>query len=218
MRRAILWDNDGVLVDTERLFYRVNRDLFTEHGLELTETAFFDWFLLDNSGGWHLFRERGHSEADIAAIRRERGQRFSALLAAEATLARSGMEDVVSALAPFGAMAVVTSAPREHFELAHRNTSFRRHFQVVVTEEDCRTTKPSPEPYRLAMSKLGFSPAECVAVEDSPRGLLAATAAGIPCVVVKSEFTAHYDFAGAHTVVSTNEELGSVLRDMLRGV
>src|SRR5689334_4003623 len=136
MKRAILWDNDGVLVDTERLFFQVNRQLFADHGLELTERAFFDWFLLDNCGGWHLFRERGHSDASIHEIRQERNRRFGALLAAQDVLAREGMEDVVRTLAAAAPMAVVTSSSRAHFALAHRRTTFCPHFAFIVTEED----------------------------------------------------------------------------------
>jgi HAD superfamily hydrolase (TIGR01509 family) len=215
MRKAILWDNDGVLVDTERLFFQVNRDLFADHGLELTARAFFDWFLLDNCGGWHLFRERGHTEADIVEIRKERNRRFSALLAAEEALARDGMEDVVHALAPRASMAIVTSSSREHFALAHRRTRFPQYFPIVVTEEDCETTKPSPEPYLIGARRVGRLPEECVAVEDSPRGLFAARAAGIPCIVIKSELTASYAFDGARAVVESNDELVDALAAFL---
>jgi HAD superfamily hydrolase (TIGR01509 family) len=215
MHRAILWDNDGVLVDTERLFFQVNRDLFADHGLELTTRTFFDWFLLDNCGGWHLFRERGHTEADIRDIRKERNRRFSALLAAQEDLAREGMEDVVRSLSPLAAMAIVTSSSREHFAIAHRRTTFRQYFPVVVTEEDCEATKPSPVPYLLGAERVGLVPSACIAVEDSPRGLLAARAAGIPCVVIRSELTAQYAFEGACAVVDSNEELLHVMETWL---
>jgi HAD superfamily hydrolase (TIGR01509 family) len=209
--KAILWDNDGVLVDTERLFFQVNRDLFTDHGLELTHRAFFDWFLLDNCGGWHLFRARGHSEGSIAEIRKERNRRFSALLAAEETLAREGMEDVVRTLFETATMAIVTSSSREHFDLAHRRTTFAQYCPTVITEEDCAHTKPSPEPYLLGAKRIDRLPAQCMAVEDSPRGLLAARAAGIPCVVIRNELTAGYDFPGAHAIVESNDELVAVI-------
>jgi HAD superfamily hydrolase (TIGR01509 family) len=209
--KAILWDNDGVLVDTERLFFQANRELFADHGLELTNRAFFDWFLLDNCGGWHLFRARGHSEASIGEIRKERNRRFSALLAAEHTLAREGMEKVVGALSAMAPMAIVTSSSREHFTLAHRRTTFAQYCPMVVTEEDCARTKPAPEPYLLGAKRVDKLPGQCIAVEDSPRGLLAARAAGIPCVIVRNELTSGHAFPGAHAIVESNDELLAVI-------
>ena len=207
MIKAVFWDNDGVLVDTERLFFRANRNLFAAHGLTLAEREFFDWFLLDNSGGWHLFRERGHTDASIAEIRKERNALFTALINEQEVLARDGMEDIVRGLAPLLPMAVVTSASREHFSLAHRNTTFQKYLHFAITDEDCATSKPSPEPYLLGAERLGLSPEQCVVVEDSPRGLAAARAAGMTCVVVRSELTAGYPFEGAFAVVESNAEL-----------
>ena len=215
MQKAILWDNDGILVDTERLFFQANRELFADHGFELTQRDFFEWFLLDNCGGWHLFRDRGHTEGAIVEIRKDRNRRFSALLAARESLARDGMEEVVCGLGAVAPMAVVTSSSREHFDLAHRRTTFRQYFQFIVTEEDCASSKPSPEPYLLGAQRLGLSPEACVAVEDSPRGLLAARAAGMPCVVVRSELTADYGFEGAAAVVDSNDALIDVLNYLL---
>jgi HAD superfamily hydrolase (TIGR01509 family) len=151
----------------------------------------------------------------IRESRRRRNQRFSELIAAHEQLALEGVEAVLDSLAPRLPMALVTSSSREHFELAHRSTAFRRHFSVIVTEEDCTATKPSPEPYLLATRRLGVAPADCVAVEDSPRGLAAATAAGIRCIVMRTELTAHYHFAGAHTVVDDSSALLAAIERML---
>jgi beta-phosphoglucomutase-like phosphatase (HAD superfamily) len=56
---GILWDNDGVLVDTERLFYQSNRELFLPFGVDLSELDFFNWYLADNCGAWHLLAHLG---------------------------------------------------------------------------------------------------------------------------------------------------------------
>jgi HAD superfamily hydrolase (TIGR01509 family) len=108
-------------------------------------------------------------------------------------------------------MAIVTSSSREHFALAHRRTTFAQYCPTVVTEEDCASTKPSPEPYLLGAQRVDRLPGQCIAVEDSPRGLLAARAAGIPCVIVRNELTSNYAFPGAHAIVESNDELLAVI-------
>lgn len=85
----------------------------------------------------------------------------------------------------------------------------------MITEEDCTTSKPSPEPYLIGAKRLGLSPAQCIAVEDSPRGLLAARAAGMACVILRSDLTADYAFEGAAAVVETNEALAEAVTRLL---
>ena len=213
--RAVLWDNDGVLVDTERVFFQVNRELFAAQGFELSHTAFFDWFLMDNRGGWHLLRERGDPDERIGELRRERNRRFGEIIGARQDLLIAGMDDVLRHLAPQVTLALVTSASREHLQLAHRHTGLLPYFDVVVTEDDCPNTKPCPDPYLMALRQIEVPPEECIAVEDSPRGVLAAQAAGIRCIVLRSELTAHYPFREAHAVVNGTTELLDVLRCLL---
>ena len=206
MLRAILWDNDGVLVDTERLFYEANRELFRPLGLELSEQHFFDWYLADNCGAWHLLEPRV-SEADMDAWRGERNRRYAATLASEAIPAIDGVGAVLASLAPRVRMGVVTSSNRDHFDIIHRRLDLLRYFEFVLTHESYVHSKPSPEPYLLGLERLGMRAQECLVVEDSPRGLQAATAAGIRCIVLRNALTRGHDFAGAWRVVDTMPQL-----------
>jgi HAD superfamily hydrolase (TIGR01509 family) len=200
MLQAILWDNDGVLVDTERLFYEANRDLFAPHGVALSEQHFFDWYLADNCGAWHLMSPAPAPE-QIEAWRAERDRRYALRLASEEIPAVDGVAAVLAALAPRLRMGVVTSTNREHFGIVHGRLDLQRHFEFVLTHECYVHSKPSPEPYLLGLERLGLDAADCLVVEDSPRGLRAAIAAGIRCIVLRHPLTRHYDFPGAWRVV-----------------
>lgn len=217
MIKGILWDNDGVLVDSEHLFYEVNRDLFNEHGIALSAQDFFDWFLTDNCGAWHLLAARGVGAAQIAQHRAERNRRYGERLATQGNLAIAGIEDVLDRFSTSLPMGVVTSASRAHFGILHRTLDFERHFRFVVTAEDYVNSKPSPEPYLLGLEKLGLRSEECVVVEDSPRGLMAARAANIRCIVLRGKLTRHHAFEGAWRVVDTARELGAALDELTAG-
>jgi HAD superfamily hydrolase (TIGR01509 family) len=206
MLRAILWDNDGVLVDTEQLFYEANRDLFRPLGLELTEQHFFDWYLADNCGAWHLL-EPALTEAQIDDQRSGRNLRYAARLASEHIPAIDGVAEVLASLSPRLRMGVVTSSNRDHFDIIHQRLDLVRHFEFVLTHESYTHSKPSPEPYLLGLERLGVSAAEALVVEDSPRGLQAATAAGIRCIILRNALTRSHPFAGAYRVVDTLPEL-----------
>ncbi|MCY0916486.1 HAD family phosphatase [Massilia sp. H27-R4] len=207
MINGILWDNDGVLVDTERLFFAVNRDLFSEYGILLSEKNFFDWFLNDNCGAWHLLLGQGVKSNEIFKLRAERNRRFSALLNASSDLA---IDQIGSVLPRFSAqvpMGIVTSSSREHFDIIHSKLDLERHFRFVLTSDDYIHSKPSPEPYFLGLQALKLPAEQCLVIEDSPRGLQAALAAGILCIVLRNHMTMQHDFDGAHRVVDTVDQL-----------
>lgn len=212
--KGILWDNDGVLVDSEHLFYDVNRALLLEHGIDLSEDDFYRWYLAANCGAWHLLSARGASDAQIAALRAERDVRHGRRLASEGQLAMRGIEAVLARCAARVPMGVVTSANRDHFDIIHGKLDLVRHFQFVLTAEDYRDSKPSPEPYRKGLARLGIAAAECVVVEDSPRGLAAARAAGIRCIVLRHRLTRQCSFDGAYRVVDSVQQLGAELAAM----
>lgn len=216
MLQAILWDNDGVLVDTERLFYEANRDMFRAHRLELSPRHFFDWYLADNCGAWHLLDPLPDA-TQIARMRAERNRLHAARLAAEQIPAIAGMAALLERLAPRVRMGVVTSSDADHFYIIHDRLDLLRHVEFVLTGESYGESKPSPEPYLLGLQRLGLDAADCVVVEDTPRGLQAAVAAGIRCIVMRHALTRHHPFTGAYRVVDTVAELAAELEALLAG-
>jgi beta-phosphoglucomutase-like phosphatase (HAD superfamily) len=215
MIKGILWDNDGVLVDTERLFYAANRALFLRHGFALGHGEFFDWFLNDNCGAWHWLAARGCTAAQIDGYRDERNRIYSALLTAGGELTIDGMPRLLARCAGRVPMGIVTSSARDHFELIHGRCDLLRHFQFVVSNEHYARSKPDPEPYLLGLQKLGLPAAECLVIEDSPRGLQAARAAGMRCIVSRSALTAKHPFDGAYRIVDSVGQLGYEIEALL---
>ncbi len=213
MIKGVLWDNDGVLVDTERFFFEVNRDLFRAHGIELTERMFLDWYLRDNCGAWHLID--GVTPELIVARRADRDVMYSARLVAEAIGPVAGIEAVLAHVGARVPMGVVTSARRDHFELIHNGLDLVRHFQFVLTSDDYGGTKPSPEPYLRGLERLRVAAQDCLVVEDSPRGLQAANAAGIACIVLRHPLTREHRFDGAYRVVDSMAELQAEIDALL---
>jgi HAD superfamily hydrolase (TIGR01509 family) len=213
MHSAILWDNDGVLVNSEVLFYEANQRYFRQHGIELSVEHYFNCFLCSSAGAWPLLREKGWNDAQIAAARSERNAVYANILSSATDLAIPGIEEVLQHFSKMCRMAVVTSSDRDHFDQIHQQTTLLKHFELVIAAGDYLQEKPSPEPYLLAASRLGLAVQACIAVEDSPRGMQAALAAGMPCIALRSHLTATYPFSGAYAVVDTPAEL----RDALSG-
>jgi HAD superfamily hydrolase (TIGR01509 family) len=207
-KTTIFWDNDGVLVDTEVLYYEANRQVLAGLGVALTVEMFRELYLKDTVGGWHL--ARGLSAAEVEEKRLERNRVYSELLRTR-SFAMPGAAEVLEALSGRLRMGVVTSSRRDHFDLIHARTGFGPFFEVVVSCDDVQKTKPDPEPYLRALALTGRRPAECVAIEDSERGLAAAKAAGLECWVIPTELSRDGDFDAADRMLSGITEVPVLL-------
>ena len=214
MVRAVLWDNDGVLVDSEQIFYEANRAYFARHAVDLTQRDFFEWFLVQDCGAWNILAAQGMSGEQVAHCKAERNALYMQRLLAGQPPATPGIEDILAALHTRVPMAVVTSSSPEHFATIHRESGLMRYFDFVLTADRYERAKPAPDPYLKALEILNLSPDECVAVEDSPRGLAAARAAGVDCIVLRTALAGDYAFPGACRIVDSVAELSAVLEGM----
>ncbi|KQC08589.1 MAG: hypothetical protein APR62_04430 [Smithella sp. SDB] len=210
MIKAIFWDNDGVLVDTEGIFFRANQEILAGLGISLR---------------WEQFEEislgRGESVIRLAAnpgtdtfekLRRDRDAVYADLLTRK-PLVIDGVREALDALKGKYVMGIVTSSGHKHFEIIHRQSGLLPYFQFVLTMKDCPQTKPHPGPYLKAIELSDFPSDECLVIEDSPRGLAAATSAGLKCIVIPSNFTRGRDFAGACNVLDSIKDIPSVLKE-----
>lgn len=207
---AVFWDHDGVLVDTEPLYYQATAEILAAHGVELTPDAFRDLFLVESRGAWHLLDERGIPHAAVGELRERRDARYAGRIAGR-DLAIPGAREVLSRLAGRFRMGIVTSSRRVHFEAIHRSSGLEGFFDFVVTREDSARSKPDPEPYLKALARAGVPPVRCVAIEDSERGLRSAKGAGLACWVVPHDLTAKGDFRAADRVLPDLGAVGDLL-------
>jgi HAD superfamily hydrolase (TIGR01509 family) len=209
---TILWDNDGVLVDTEGLYFRATQTVLQALGILLTAEQFKEISLRRGESTFRLAAEAGIGADEIARLRAERDRIYAESLAAESCVIDRA-EEVLRSLHGRVRMGVVTSARRQHFEIAHAKGGLLPYLDFVLTREDYRHTKPHPEPYLTAMARHGLRSEECIVVEDSERGLASVTAAGLQCLIVLSEWTKDGNFRGACRVVESIRDVpGEVLR------
>jgi len=214
VKRYILWDNDGVLVDTEHWYFKATQRALGELGVNLDEKTYQER-MVRGASSWELASQAGIDPERIVAQRRQRDAYYQEYLAQE-TIEIPGVERVLAKLARDSnlRMAIVTTSSRANFDLIHRNRNLLQFMDFVLTREDYVLSKPNPEPYLLALSRFGASVDECLVVEDSQRGLQAAIAAGIDCAVVSNVFTASHDFTGAtHRLDSIHDLPGIIVQD-----
>lgn len=189
MLRAVLFDSDGVLVDTERPFYEATRTVFAADGAALTEPQWARWYLAEGKRSRDIAGLAGIPAGRVDRVIEDRDKAFWGRIA-QGVRVLPGVRRTLRALAERFRLAVVTGASRAHFERVHSSTGLLPYFELVVTSDDCSEAKPSPQAYLTALRGLGLPGRECLAVEDSPRGAASALAAGIRCLVVPHRLTA----------------------------
>jgi HAD superfamily hydrolase (TIGR01509 family) len=209
---AILWDNDGVLVDTEHLYFQATQRVLASVGVTLTEEQYIDCFLVEGHGAWHLVEARGVGDAEIARLRDQRNEIYGRLLS-QGPRVIPGIVETLDALRGRYVMGVVTSSRKDHFDLIHEHTGLLQYFDFVLTASDYPRVKPYPDPYLAAVERSGVEADACIAIEDSERGLEAATLACVRCIVVPTALTRGGRFAKAQRVLASVSEIPAALSD-----
>jgi HAD superfamily hydrolase (TIGR01509 family) len=203
-----------VLVDSERWYFEATRRSLSALGVGLDQGTYLRIMALGGSC-WDLAGRAGIADETIVQARAERDALYRRLLVSEDIT----VPDVVGTLELLRRthrMAMVTTAYRQDVELIHRDRSILPFFEFVVAYEDYARAKPDPEPYVQALTRFGVTDlSEAIAIEDSSRGLAAAVAAGIDCVVVRNEFTAAQDFSKAWRIVDSVRELPDLLESRI---
>ena len=211
MYNAIFWDNDGVLVNTEHLFFLANLKVFENLGFVLSKGDFKEYYLKQNCGTWHWLTDAGVSVKRIKELKAKRDLIYSDLIkTTDYRVAQA--EPVIKMLhrkkIP---MAIVTSSEKVHFTEIHSKTKLLRYFKFVIYGADCVNTKPDPEPYQKAMYRLGVKPEECLVIEDSPRGLESAKAAGMKCCIILNDLIETADCENADFIVDCISDIPSII-------
>lgn len=215
MVKAVLWDNDGVLVDTEKLYFQASREALSEVGIDLTSELFIEISLRQGRSIFELAYAQGVKPDVIDRLHTKRNRRHSDLLRKGVPIL-DGVQETLSRLQGQVIMGIVTSCLKEHFDITHAGTGLLPYFDFVLTREDYKKSKPDAEPFLTAASQIGLGPEECIIVEDSARGLAAANAAGIRCIVVPNRLTRNGDFSQAYRVVNNAREVADIVLDSTR--
>lgn len=206
--RALVFDFDGLILDTETPEFRAWQELFAAHGAALTPA---DWAHVIGStdSGWDPAVEIGrqtqrqHVSADLRAAWKPRQVE---LLARETI--RPGVLDLIKEAGRRGlSLAVASSSPRWWVQGHLERLGIYEAFEALATGDEVVRTKPDPAVYLLALDRLAVPPSAAIALEDSPNGVRAAQAAGLRCIAVPNDVTRHLDLSAADAVLESLAEL-----------
>lgn len=209
LKPFVLFDHDGVLVDTEHWYFMAGRRALAEIGIDL-DLGRYVRDMAAGAGTWAPARAAGVDDRTIGRLRDVRNSYYQEYLRTE-RIEIEGVVDVLAELSRTVRMAIVTTSKPQDFAMIHRARDIVRFMDFVLTRDDYTRAKPDPEPYLTALARFGASLQEALVVEDSARGLRSAVAAGIDCVVVDNAFTRAQDFSRATHRIRTLTELPALV-------
>ena len=201
MKKYILFDHDGVLVDTEFWYYKAAERALADIGFAMDKQQYLRDMTL-GLGSWNQAKAAGIDEQALSMRRAARDAYYQEYLRTEA-IEIEGVVEALAELSRYARMAIVTTAKRADFELIHEKRQIRQFMDFVLVREDYDLAKPHPEPYLTGLRRFGASKEEALVVEDSARGLSSAVAAGIDCAIVYNDFTKANDFSQASYRIDT---------------
>ncbi|MDH4945436.1 HAD family phosphatase [Sulfurimonas sp. C5] len=210
MKKYILFDNDGVLIETEMWYFEASKRALQEFfDLELTFERYME-IMAKGQRAWVIAEEIGIREEEIIVAREKRDEYYQEHIQTK-DIAIEGVVDTLKELSKNYKMGIVTTSRRVDFELAHSGRGITDFMDFVLCVEDYPRAKPHPDPYLKGMELFGATKEECIIVEDSKRGLSSAVNACIECIIVHNEFTKTHDFSDASYKINKFSELQELL-------
>jgi HAD superfamily hydrolase (TIGR01509 family) len=209
MKKYILFDNDGVLVETENWYYEANKKALKELGLIL-QMEIYQEIMARGGTAWEVAINAGIKTETIDRKRIQRDIYYQEYLHTK-NLEIPNVKKVLTNLSKKYKMAIITTSRRVDFELIHKNRGISDLMQFVLCVEDYKRAKPYPDPYLKGLKEFNAFPEHSIVVEDSQRGLISAVNANIECVIVKNEFTKTQDFSKANYFIDNLEQLETIL-------
>lgn len=199
--KAVVFDFDGVIANSEPLHYRAFRDVLEAEGITLTEAEYYQRYLgyNDQRAFQEIAAERNRSwnSRRIAELTARKAG-VTAELERTASLLFPGAREAIERLAARCALAIASGALRSEIQRILDREQLSRFFHVIVSADDGGASKPAPDPYLRAIERLAdtgpvgvsLAAADCVAIEDSPWGLESARTAGLHTVAVTHTYPA----------------------------
>lgn len=212
MLKAIIFDMDGVLINTEPLHFEVWKRVFQNRGIEVSYEVYKDCIGSTAKYLLELIRKNYGVDFEDDDIRREAAQMKESIIKERGFPEISGVKEMLERLDSAGIqMAVASSSAEKYIQEAMKTLGIESFFQVLCSGENVKNPKPAPDVFLKAASEMNLRPEECLVIEDSTNGCLAAKNAGMKCIGFRNPDSGNQDLSTAALTIEKWEELDDEL-------
>jgi beta-phosphoglucomutase len=192
---CLLFDMDGLLVDTEPIMARSVMLALADQGVYLHEQDYYDNWTRKGKGIVDYMKGKDLT-LDIEKYRSVRNKTYLDFLKTNIPL-MSGTKETIAELSKTYKLGLVSSSIREFVHTILKSTDLMQYFSTIITAEDVEREKPAPDGFLLAAKILRTDPKECIVIEDAEKGVIAAKAAGMKVIAIPNAKTNDNDFSNA---------------------
>ena len=208
MLKAVIFDMDGVLIDSEPFHLVVNEKIFANLGINLDEDEYQTFIGTTHNDMWTTIKERYNLPQSVPELVDMQVSGNINYIKNEEIEAIEGVPDLLSEIAFENIkIGIASSSPTEVIRLVINKLRISNYFSAIVGGEELKRGKPAPDIFLQAAKLLNSEPADCIIIEDSENGVLAAKAAGMKCVGFKNPNTGNQDLKKADLIVDNYDSL-----------
>ncbi|WP_352404768.1 HAD family hydrolase [Sporanaerobacter acetigenes] len=204
--KGIIFDMDGVIVDSEPLHFKLEKEILEEFGGAIDRKEHESFVGTTDYKMWGIFKERFNLEPSIEELVELKKKRFQQNI--DKIQLMDNILDFIKFLQYKGyILALASSNNKKTVDLIVDNFKLDKYFKVIISGEEVLNGKPDPEIFLKAASAMNLKPEDCLVIEDATNGIIAAKAAGMKCIAIRNKNSGNQDLSEADTIIDNFKEL-----------
>lgn len=204
--KAVIFDMDGVIINSEPLHQKVEREIVEELGGKLSDDDVASFVGATDYSMWSKIKEKFNLELSVEKLIEIKKERFMKEID-EIQLVPNFMNFMLTLHKEGYLMAIASSNNRKVVDAIVNKFQLYKYMKFIISGEEVKRSKPDPEIFLTAAKKMNVTPSDCIVIEDATNGVKAAKAAGMKCIGLKNAYTGNQDLSEADLIIENFNEL-----------
>ena len=212
--KAIIFDMDGLMIDTEKFYYKVEKEIASEYGITLDNELLRDLMGMSPKDAGKIFIEKLKINMSLEEFLEKRFAKMEIIYNTELK-AMPGLYELLNKFYKKVDLAIATGSPEKFLEIVVDKLSIRKYFKVLQPSDEIKNGKPDPEIFIKTINKLKLKFEDCIILEDSLNGIVAGKRAGCYTIAVPNKYSINNDFSTADYIAKDLFDASIHLEDII---